>query len=125
MAVVDESRHMPRPWASRLYSVHACSGASELHRARRRGPRLGDGHQHQSPPDRHEKIAWGWEADRIHEEYPHLPLAKVHAAFQYYYDHKEQCDREIEETSRWIEEMRRKQPESPLRKRLRDRGILP
>jgi uncharacterized protein (DUF433 family) len=71
------------------------------------------------------KIAWGWEADRIHEEYPHLPLAKIHAAFQYYYDHKEQCDREIEKTSRWIEEMRRKQPESPLRKRLRDRGILP
>ena len=33
-------------------------------------------------------------------------------------------DREIEEFDRWYEEMRRNEPESPFRRRLRERGIL-
>ena len=71
------------------------------------------------------KVAWGWDADTIHEQYPHLPLAQIHAAFQYCYDHKEQYDREIEEFNRWYDEMLANQPESPGRKRLRERGLLP
>lgn len=33
---------------------------------------------------------------QIHEEYPHLRLAQIHAALAYYYDHKVQIDAEID-----------------------------
>jgi len=32
---------------------------------------------------------------QIHEQYPHLSLAQIHAALAYYYDHKSQIDEEI------------------------------
>ena len=37
----------------------------------------------------------GWSAEQIHAQFPHLPLAKIHAAFVYYYDHPEEIDAAI------------------------------
>lgn len=38
--------------------------------------------------------AYGWDADNIVRQYPHLRLAEVHAALAYYYDHQEEIDAE-------------------------------
>ena len=72
-----------------------------------------------------DKIAWGMTPEQIHEEHPHLSLAQVHAAFTYYYDHKDVVDAQIAEDDRYVEEMRAKASESPGRRRLREMGLLP
>ena len=53
-----------------------------------------------------DKVAWAWDAEQIHRQHPELPLSKIHAAFSYYYDHKEEIDAEIERQTREEEAMR-------------------
>jgi uncharacterized protein (DUF433 family) len=73
-----------------------------------------------------DKVAWGWDADEIHRQHPHLPLAKIHAALSYYYDHQKEMDAEIERQQREVDAMAAKAvADSPLRKKLRDMGALP
>jgi uncharacterized protein (DUF433 family) len=74
----------------------------------------------------------GMTPTEIHEEYPHLSLAQIHAALAYYYDHQAQIDAEIEEETRYVEEMRAKHPNNFTRAELlqriadkRRRGELP
>ena len=40
-------------------------------------------------------LAYGWSADEIHRQHPHLTLAEVHAAMGYYYDNHPEIDAEI------------------------------
>src|SRR5579862_4287019 len=40
-------------------------------------------------------LAYGWSADEIHRQHPHLALAEVHAAMGYYYDNPEEVDAEM------------------------------
>ena len=53
-----------------------------------------------------EDVAGGMSAEEIHEQYD-LPLAKVHAALVYYYDHQVEFDVEVEQRRRFADEMRR------------------
>ena len=53
-----------------------------------------------------DKVAYGWTPDQIHEQHPHLPLSKIHAAFSYYYDHKDEIDAEIQRQQREVDAMR-------------------
>ena len=52
-------------------------------------------------------LAYGWSADEIHRQHPHLALAEVHAAMGYYYDNQAEIDAEItaelEEVDRALE----------------------
>lgn len=47
---------------------------------------------------------------QIHESYPHLSLAQIHAALAYYYDHKAEVDADIEAGRRFVDESRAKNP---------------
>ena len=47
-----------------------------------------------------------------------LPLAAVHSAMAYYYDHKPEIDKRIEEDDQYVEAMRRQNP-SKLQEKLR------
>jgi uncharacterized protein (DUF433 family) len=58
----------------------------------------------------------------IHEAYPHLSLAAIHAALSYYYDHQAELDAEIEASDRMVEEMRAAAGKSPLAKKWRERN---
>ena len=60
----------------------------------------------------------GMSPAQIHEAYPHLSLAQIHAALAYYYDHKEQIDAEIVEGARYADEMRAKHPNRFTREEL-------
>lgn len=51
----------------------------------------------------------GRSADEIATEYD-LELSDVYAALAYYFDHREEIDRAIEDSDKWIEEMRQKTP---------------
>ena len=40
-------------------------------------------------------LGHGWSADVIHENYPHLSLAQIHASLAWFFDHEEDMEREI------------------------------
>jgi uncharacterized protein (DUF433 family) len=69
-------------------------------------------------------IAHGWGPKEIHLNHPHLSLGQIHAALAFYYDHKAQLDREIEESLKRTEELKAAAGESPIRKRLKGLGKL-
>lgn len=71
-----------------------------------------------------DKLAWGMDPDQIHSEYPDLSLAQIHAAFSYYYDHKEAFDDQIERDNQEVEALRAAAGESPIVKKLRAKGLL-
>ncbi|MEX0865896.1 MAG: DUF433 domain-containing protein [Pirellulales bacterium] len=73
-------------------------------------------------------FAHGWSPAEMHRQYPHLSLAQIHAALAYYYDHQEVLDADIERSIELAEELRRQalaHGDSPVHKRLREKGLLP
>lgn len=71
-----------------------------------------------------EMIAYGWSPEEIHFQHPYLGLGQVHSALAYYWDHSEELNREIEQSSERIREKRLAARPSPLVQRLRSKGIL-
>jgi uncharacterized protein (DUF433 family) len=51
-----------------------------------------------------EKNAYGVSPEELHLWHPYLSLSQIHAAFAYYWDHKEELDREIEESENKLKE---------------------
>ena len=64
-------------------------------------------------------LAYGWSAEAIHEQHPHLSLAQIHAALGFYYDHAAEFDAEIERQMQRIAGMQAANGISPLQVRLR------
>ena len=64
-------------------------------------------------------IAWGWDADQIHLQHPHLTLAQVYAALAYYHDHREQFDVQIQKDLREVEALRDAAGDPPKAEQLR------
>ncbi len=64
-------------------------------------------------------LAYGWSADAMHEQFPHLSLAQIHAALAYYYDHQARFDGEIKKLEREIGQWNQELGDSPLQLRLR------
>jgi uncharacterized protein (DUF433 family) len=67
----------------------------------------------------HERL--GRSADEIATEYE-LTLADVYAALAYYFDHREEIDRSIEESNAFVEALRKQTP-SKLQQNLRAQGL--
>ncbi|HEX9945599.1 MAG TPA: DUF433 domain-containing protein [Thermoanaerobaculia bacterium] len=65
--------------------------------------------------------AYGWSPEEIHFQHPYLSLSQIHSALAYYWDHKDELDRDIERRSRFVEEVRQKTGPSPLKEKLRGR----
>lgn len=72
-----------------------------------------------------DKLAYGWSPEEIHRQHPYLPMAKIHAALAYYYDHQTEMDAEMEEDYRRLCELRDKAPPSPFLQRMRATGKRP
>ena len=64
-------------------------------------------------------LAYGWSADAIHEQHPHLSLAEIHSALAFYYDHTAVFDAEIARQEKELKALRVSTGESSLQKRLR------
>jgi uncharacterized protein (DUF433 family) len=64
----------------------------------------------------------GVSAKQLQEWHPQLTPGQIQCALDYYYDHKQEFDDEIEELNRFVEELRAKQGESLLAKKLRELG---
>jgi len=48
----------------------------------------------------------GMSPEQIHDAYPYLSMAQIHAALAYYYDHKAELDAEIARSAKDFEELR-------------------
>ena len=66
-------------------------------------------------------VAYGWSAEAIQENHPHLSLAQVYAALAWYYDHQSEMDQEIERQTERIHELRETAAPSPLERRVAGR----
>jgi uncharacterized protein (DUF433 family) len=72
-----------------------------------------------------DRIAHGWDAEEIQRHHPDLTLGQIHSALAYYYDHQEEMDLEIAERHGRVGALRAASDESPGRRKLRERGLLP
>lgn len=63
-------------------------------------------------------LGYGWNAETIQENHPHLSLAQVYAALAWYYDHQAEMDAEIARQDERIQGLRDAAAPSPLQRRL-------
>jgi uncharacterized protein (DUF433 family) len=63
-------------------------------------------------------LAYGWNAETIQENHPHLSLAQVYAALAWYYDHQTEMDEELERQDERIRALRSASGQSSLQRRL-------
>ena len=63
-------------------------------------------------------LAYGWNAETVQENHPHLSLAQVYAALAWYYDHQCELDAEIERQDERIRALRAAGKPSSLQRRL-------
>ena len=66
-----------------------------------------------------EKMSGSATPDQLHEAYPHLTLAQIHAALAYYYDHQAEMDAEIVRDLREYDLLRAQAPPPPAPHKLR------
>lgn len=69
-------------------------------------------------------VAYGWTAEDLTRQYPHLSPSQIHSALAYYYDNQAAIDAELERISSEAAAARHESTESPLRQRLRAMGKL-
>ncbi len=68
-----------------------------------------------------DKMAHDSSPEEMHEQYPHLSLAQIHAALSYYYEHQAEVDADIERRDRYVEDLRAQQKNPLTRKELESR----
>lgn len=59
----------------------------------------------------------GLSADEIVSRFSHLTMADVYAALSYYWDHRDEIQRQMQEETDFVEQMKQKHP-SPLKQKL-------
>jgi len=68
-----------------------------------------------------DKMAHNSSPEEMHEQYPHLSLAQIHAALSYYYEHQAEVDADIERRDRYVENLRAQQKNPLTRTELESR----
>lgn len=63
--------------------------------------------------------AYGWSPEELHFQHPDLSLGQIHSALAYYWDHRDELDRDIERRSRLVDKIRSEIGSSPLAEKLR------
>jgi len=53
-----------------------------------------------------EQQAYGWSPEELHFQHPYLTLGQIHSALAYYWDHREDLDRDIQRRLERVEELR-------------------
>lgn len=72
-----------------------------------------------------EHLAYGWDAPEIQQQHPQLTLSQVHSALGHYYDHREEFNSELQRREDLADAFQARQPDSPVRRKLRESGNLP
>jgi uncharacterized protein (DUF433 family) len=70
-----------------------------------------------------EQQAYGWSPEELRFQHPYLTLGQIHSALAYYWDHREDLDRDIQRRLERVAELRSATPPPPLAARLRHQGL--
>ena len=65
-----------------------------------------------------DKLAYGWSAEEMHFQHPHLSMAQIHAALAYYYENQDQLDAEIRRDLDEVDQISGQSAPSALRSKL-------
>ena len=71
-----------------------------------------------------DKLAYGWSAEEIHVQHPHLSLGQIYSALAYYWDHQDELDADIQRRLEFVEGLRRTARQTSLQDRLRAQELL-
>lgn len=71
-----------------------------------------------------ETTAYGWSPDELLFQHPYLSLGQIHSALAYYWDHADELDSDIEQRLEKVESLRQDAGPSPLRERLKAKGLI-
>lgn len=70
-----------------------------------------------------DQLAYGWSAEELHLQHPHLSLGQIHSALAYYWDHRAELDEEIRRRLAEVERIGAQTQPTPLARRLRSLGL--
>jgi uncharacterized protein (DUF433 family) len=69
-----------------------------------------------------EQRAYGWSPEELHFQHPYLTLGQIHSALAYYWDHRDELDRDIQRRLEQVDGLRSENQSSELAERFRDQG---
>jgi uncharacterized protein (DUF433 family) len=69
-----------------------------------------------------EQQAYGWRPEELHFQHPYLTLGQIHSALAYYWDHREELDRDFRRRLERADGSRSESQPSELIERLRGQG---
>ena len=61
--------------------------------------------------------AYGWSPEELRFQHPHLTLGQIYSALAYYWDHRQEIDKDIEERLQRADRLRSQAVPSPLQSR--------
>jgi uncharacterized protein (DUF433 family) len=70
-----------------------------------------------------EQQTYGWSPEELQFQHPYLTLGLIHSALAYYWDHREELDRDIQGRLDRVTELRSTAHLSPLVARLKAQGL--
>ena len=70
-----------------------------------------------------DRLAYGWSAEEMHLQHPHLTLGQIHSALAYYWDHQDKLDADIQRRMENVEQIRFTSELTPLVKKLIVQGV--
>lgn len=70
------------------------------------------------------QAAYGWSAEELNLQFPHLTLGQIYSALAYYWDHREELDKNIEHRIENVNKIHKSMPISDLVKRLKSKGLI-
>ncbi len=59
------------------------------------------------------RIAYGWSAEELHFQFPHLSLGQIYSALAYYWDHRDAFEQEIERRLERVDQIQQQAEPSP------------
>jgi uncharacterized protein (DUF433 family) len=66
-----------------------------------------------------EHLHWGWSAEELHFQHPHLTLSQIYSALAYYWDHRGDIDQAMQEDAEFVRQLRAESAVSPFAARVR------
>ena len=69
-------------------------------------------------------LAYGWSVEEICRQHPYLTPAEAHATMGYYFDHKQEIDKEITQEWEQFQEDTASAVRSPFYTRMKSKGLL-
>ena len=68
--------------------------------------------------------AYGWSPAELRLQHPYLSMGQIHSALAFYWDHKEELDRDIERRLALVDEIEKELSPTSLDERLRAQGLI-